>query len=537
MAESCEGVVLPSRGGHDDEDNCSVCLEPPTEPRALPCRHVFCTKCLQGLLDDVKEEGAEYLVCPNCRDETAPPASVEELRFDYATQKSVECRSFCVTAAKQTEEPCKCCGKRDTADKEPAAYCSDCGGGQGCGICHDCVQLHLSHMHFREHKFVDWKYFSVDTLKLKPLRKCPSHKLEIQLFCEQCKLFACSICLKERHKTHLDDTKPLEEVSEKRLAEVKQLRENAEKSLAACDKQLEGLQEIENGLAYYPNNLEQSIVSAFDEYMQKLSTWREQILTEAREKYSKLSKTISGQYTDTTNAKIKLNAGIELAHKAVSCTNSAEIIEMSGRAIEQLKQTMETCAISPLERPLAFERGELSLGKLRDIEEGDIQVKLPDYWIVTEKNKIKVCFMLPVYTTPVIKVLYGSQKQRSLILHPSKPAVDSCTVDCIPRCAGKHSIEVWVGGVMCRRCNDVMVVHGAPDPTSKVKPGPDWHGDADVTTGAVLSAEQLEQCRRPFHMLKDDEDESFEVKVQWNTGEEVKYKWGNDAECEIELDL
>ena len=89
---------------------------------------------------------------------------------------------------------------------------------------------------------------------------------------------------------------------------------------------------------------------------------------------------------------------------------------------------------------------------------------------------------------------------------------------------------------MCLRRNDVMVVRGAPELTSKVKPGPDWHGDTNVTTGRVLNAEELAQHPRPMcTFLDEDDEESFEVQVQWNTSEVVKYKWGNDAECEIEL--
>ena len=409
MAERCSTTAPSnSRSSHDDVDNCSVCLELPTEPRALPCLHVFCTKCLQGLLDEVNEEGREYLECPNCRAKTAPPARVEDLPLDYATQKSVEYRSFHDTAAEQTEEPCKCCGDPDTAGVEPAAYCNECEG-----ICRKCVELHGSMKCFRKHECVDWNVFSVETYKLnKPLRKCKSHtELEIQVFCERCELFACSLCLKERHNAHLDCTKRLEEVSEKRLAEINKLREAAEKRLTACDKQLEGLHEMKTGLEDYPNSLERSINVAFDEYMQTLDTWRKQKLAEARERYSELSKIVSGQQTDATNAKAKLNTGIAFAKKVVSCTNSAEIIEMSRMGIEQLKQTMETCDISPLKRPLVFERGVLSLGKIRDMEEGDIVVKPPDYCFMNTQNPIEVRFMLPVYTTPVIKVLYGSQKQ------------------------------------------------------------------------------------------------------------------------------
>jgi hypothetical protein len=378
----------------------------------------------------------------------------------------------------------------------------------------------------------------VDTFKPKrQQRNCRIHDgLEIQLFCEECNRFGCSLCLKERHKNHLDSAKPLAEVSEKRRTEVGHMVEAAEKKLVICEKHLEGLDKIRMGMTDYPNSLQQSITAAFDGYMRKLRAWCDQQLAEASDRCSQIAKQVSAQQIDTVNAMDKLNTGIQFGKKAMSCTRSDEIIEMSGTATQQLKGAVEY-TVPPISRPLVFEKGNLQLGRLRDIEENDIRVKVPEYPLMNLVNDIGIQFTLPVNTRPVVKVLYGSQKQRSITVSPDPDttAVDACTVKFSPLCAGKHTIEVWVGGVMCRRCDDVMFVRGVPQQAAKVRPGPDWDDkqfEKSVTSGTVLKVDQLQQA----HAM-DEEEGSFEVHVQWDNEQVVCYQWGNSEEYQLELDM
>ena len=523
---------LPNYRGQAEEDKCSVCLESPKEARALPCCHTFCTECLEGLL----EEAGDNLVCPNCRGETAVPLDgVEGFPRDFAAQKSEEYRSF--SAQDEIEAPCKSCEDTDTANAEPAAYCGECGGG----ICEGCVEQHHRMKAFKKHELVDWEEFSADSFKPKRLhRKCNIHpNMGVQLYCEQCNQFVCSLCLKERHKIHIDSAKCLDEVCEKRITKVGQLQEVAEKRLVVCEKRLLDLKEAEEGLAGYPDSIKKSIINAFEEYMGKLRTWREQLLAEAEDRCREIGKSITAQQIDADNAMKKLYTGIQFAKKAVSCNENDEIIEMSGTAINQLEDTMEACDDSPFKRPLVFEKGELRLGKLREIEHDDFTVKVPEYSFMNTENAIQVNFTVSVNTRPAVKMLYGSQKQCSLTLYPPVPADTACTVYFFPRCAGKHSIEVHVGGVICRRFDDIMVVRGAPEQGSNVKPGPDWGEDQfeeEITHGTVLKVEQLAQTPRK-HCVIDDEEELFEVTVQWNNGRTVKYKWGDTDEYQLELDV
>ena len=524
------GASPRSRAAQREEGKCTVCLEPHTEPRVLPCLHIFCTRCLQLLLDEIL---GGNLVCPNCRAETDPPLNAEDFPLDHA---AVEQRSFC-EAAEEKEGPCKNCEGDDTV-----AYCGECDGG----ICEVCVKLHDTKMKaFRDHKYVSWKDISESSFKLhRPKRVCKIHDLGIQLYCEKCCRFICSLCLKESHVTHAESTKPLLEVREKRLGEVGRMSGTAEGQLCVLESRLENLRQMEVGLADYPKSLEMSITRTFEEYMRQLTVWCQQIVTEAKEKCCETAKSLSSQQTDVENAMVKLKTGVQFAKRAASCTNDDEIIEMCGLAIHQLQGTMQGCEVSPLKRPLVFEKGELKLGKLREIDDGDVIVEPPNFSFMHIENPIKVKFTLPIHTNPEVKILYGSQKQRSVTLHPTTPVVDSCTVNFFPRCSGRHSIEVWVGGAMCRRCDNVMVVRGAPENASPVRPGPDWKGDGKVTSGTVMASEQVTIPQQRAARLLDFEDEpdgeeqeSFKVKVQWNSGEMIDYDWGNNDEYELELDL
>jgi hypothetical protein len=516
-----------ARGAQDEEEKCSVCLEPHMEPRTLPCLHVFCTKCLQELLNEI--EGGENLVCPNCRAECDPPLNAEEFPLDHAVQRSAEFRSFCV-AEDEKAGPCKNCEEEGETD----AYCGECGGG----ICGDCVKLHHKMKVFREHKYTAWKDLSEGNFKLhKRQRTCNTHELGIQLYCEQCNTFLCSLCLKDRHADHIESAKSLLEVSHARQTEVKKMSDHAEKQFCVLESRMTELKHMEGGLANYPGSLELSITSTFDSYMQQIELYCRQMVNEAQQRCSEMTKGLMAQKTDAENAMEKLKTGIQFAKRAATCTNDDEIIEMSGLAINQLKSTMSSCDISPLRRPLVFKKGELKLGRLREIQEGDILVEPPQFCFMNAENPITVKFMLPINTRPVLKILYGSQKQCSVILAPNKPTERECTLDFLPRCAGKHAIEVWVAGAVCKRCDDVMVVRGAPEDTSAVKPGPDWRGrEGNVTRGTVLSTEQ-DVTKEALIDGDGEEQVSFKVKVQWDNGDVIEYEWGNNDEYELELDV
>ena len=46
--------------------NCPICLDSYTDPRALPCLHTYCKKCIDNLSTGGKK-GTRNVKCPECR--------------------------------------------------------------------------------------------------------------------------------------------------------------------------------------------------------------------------------------------------------------------------------------------------------------------------------------------------------------------------------------------------------------------------------------------------------------------------------------
>ena len=469
--------------------------------------------------------GGGPLSCPNCREEyPVPDCGVDTFPTDFAAQRSAEQEFLSL----EEEAACKSCDDECT----PTAYCEDCGGG----ICEKCVEAHRRIKTLKSHNVTASKDFSLESFKPPPeSQQCSKHRKALELFCEECGWLLCLECLVSAscsHHTHMPRVKTIEEVKVKREREVRELTERAEKMLLSSKERVQYLTEVGERMATYPKEVEQIINDIFDEYAKTLDTWRRQQLQEASERSTEMIKRVSSQTTDEKNLIDKLQSGIKFAVKALSCTATVDAVTMSGLAIKQLdvKSHEREQALS---RPLVFSKGLLRLGGLKEIEEGEINVTIPEVCIMDEDIAINVSFGVGFHTKPLIKVLYGSTKQHSVTLRPETIENNTCTVFFRPRCAGKHSIEVHINGVMCAEKYEIVNVEGAPEVTAKVKPGPDWKGEEEEEvgeSGIVLDVE-MEEGQKFVAVCY------YVLTVQWENGQVKKYDWGRNNLYELELDI
>lgn len=69
---------------------CSICLGIYTNPKLLSCNHVYCEKCLVGLVQQ-NEQGLSSLTCPTCRQVTHIPSSGPTgMQSDFRTNQLLE---------------------------------------------------------------------------------------------------------------------------------------------------------------------------------------------------------------------------------------------------------------------------------------------------------------------------------------------------------------------------------------------------------------------------------------------------------------
>ena len=125
-----------------DQLTCSICLDNYTNPRVLPCLHVFCEHCLGRLvLRDAENLTAN---CPNCRRETRlPQEGVAGLPPAFYINHLFEVRD---TLRKVTDPNKPRCEKCEDGDAK--GYCRDCGTF----VCETCITVHRKWEEFTQHE-------------------------------------------------------------------------------------------------------------------------------------------------------------------------------------------------------------------------------------------------------------------------------------------------------------------------------------------------------------------------------------------------
>ena len=148
--------------GADDPFFCQVCKKRFQQPRVLNCLHMFCSGCLDRLLEDkegvgdgdaaaelgvgssskVASAGTELeqvtLVCPTCKQETQV-SGVSELPLDVVMMNEMDV--FDITASRIACTSCK-------AEEKAVARCRDCASF----LCANCVTAHKYMRCFENHK-------------------------------------------------------------------------------------------------------------------------------------------------------------------------------------------------------------------------------------------------------------------------------------------------------------------------------------------------------------------------------------------------
>ena len=149
--------------GVSDPFLCGMCKKRFQQPRVLNCLHVFCSGCLERLVDDKEGVGSGdaaaaetgvrssckvglagtelelvCLLCPSCKQETRV-SGVAELPLDVVMMNEIDMSD--INASRILCTSCK-------AEEKAVARCSDCASF----LCSNCVTAHKYMRCFENHK-------------------------------------------------------------------------------------------------------------------------------------------------------------------------------------------------------------------------------------------------------------------------------------------------------------------------------------------------------------------------------------------------
>src|SRR6218665_3646129 len=137
----------------DDMTTCCICTDVYTDPRALPCIHTFCMKCLQNSGLKTNKRPGDEMPCPICRRLfKIPPEGFSGLPKHFFIERLLQVSKVTDTS-KETKSVCRLCMEECNEQEgrvTPTAttYCVECKYK----LCEECCSEHRKFKATKHHK-------------------------------------------------------------------------------------------------------------------------------------------------------------------------------------------------------------------------------------------------------------------------------------------------------------------------------------------------------------------------------------------------
>src|SRR6218665_1208748 len=187
----------------DDMTTCCICTEVYTDPKALPCIHTFCMKCLQESGLKTNKGPGDEMPCPLCRRLfQIPLEGFRELPRNYFIESLIQMTNVSSRSA-TSKALCDACLEENTAagrDMRVAdVLCFDCKQT----YCKQCSIRHRKLKLTKDHKLVEINEFDSELTTNQGQSVCELHEQKLlDTYCAQCKTVVCAICFIDDHRNH-----------------------------------------------------------------------------------------------------------------------------------------------------------------------------------------------------------------------------------------------------------------------------------------------------------------------------------------------
>ncbi|XP_072045817.1 E3 ubiquitin-protein ligase TRIM71-like [Amphiura filiformis] len=260
-----------------DLTDCGICLLTIEEPKALPCLHSYCLKCLAQWAKGKKDK----VRCPICsQDFPIPPEGIKGFITNFVINTLKDRREMEERLhAKDARAPCSSCG---ATDSKAEAYCTDCGGF----ICEDCVGTHSRLLILQDHNpipYIDLQSGKVDIKSVMKKQCCKEHKGQVlRFYCKTCGVLICHECTVIDHPASSHSLVNLKHATKEQRSEVKQLMTDCNKIQDMVEGFLKSAEQVQH-------NLEKSLEIANEALHQAADAARDRITQKEKEQEAELS--------------------------------------------------------------------------------------------------------------------------------------------------------------------------------------------------------------------------------------------------------
>ena len=323
---------------------CGICLDQYNDPKLLPCFHVFCKQCLERLVQ--KRDGQSVLQCPNCRRTTALPLQgVSGLQSDFHASHLFEIQDTLAKVKEPQKIQCEKC-KKSTA----TGFCRDCGKF----ICDKCTEMHQTWEEYNTHEIATIQNVQADAAGFIPPKKkvlyCQKHKDKLlEIYCETCNKLICSNCTIRLHQGHQYDvasdtfTKHKQEITDQ-LEPIKCHLATVNTALPSFDTRAKEIQDQRE-------THQADIHKRIDQLQQALEQRRTELIGQLDQLAQQKLKSLAAQRDQVELLHTQLTSCLEYVEGSLKLGTQAEILEMKGSLLRQIKQTTgEFSILAPKEK-------------------------------------------------------------------------------------------------------------------------------------------------------------------------------------------
>ena len=333
-----EQIVVDTLKKVEEQLTCAVCLNFYTDPRVLPCLHVFCQECLKLIVKADSE--SNYVSCPSCRrvahltvTGTADLIPAFHILHLFDIQDALKKAG---TIEKSTCQKCQ--------QHLATAFCRNCGQY----VCEHCVKTHKLWSELVSHEVVSIHRVQDDAAKLVPLKKkilvCAKHaSKDLELYCETCAELICHNCTVQQHREHSYDLvsdvfSTHKGAIEDKLTPLREMLETVTRSLLVFDATLESIVSQQKAI---DADIEETVRQLHEELETRKAEFLDQLHETAGEKIKllaaqrdqvELMQTQLGSAVDFTEERLRTGSeGEILAVKKYVVTKSQELIREFNR--------------------------------------------------------------------------------------------------------------------------------------------------------------------------------------------------------------
>ena len=310
---------------------CTICLTDYTDPKLLPCFHVFCKKCLEPLV--IQDHDSLSLQCPICRHSTKlPPKGVAALQSDFHVEHLFEIRDAFEKAKQPQTTRCEKC-----EDDNTTGFCRDCGEF----ICDACTTLHRKWKQFKSHEIISMEEVQTEATNLvrpkKQVSYCPRHPESIlKIFCETCSELICIDCTIKLHQGHNYDL--VADTFSKHKDEIVASLQPVKQQFSTVTKALHTFEERVREIEEQKTTTEAAVHKEINLLQQLLEQRRAELINKLDHLTQLKLKTLATQRDQVELVQVKLSSCLDYVDGGLKTGTEGEVLAMKTPVLKRIKQ-------------------------------------------------------------------------------------------------------------------------------------------------------------------------------------------------------